>query len=388
MSFPPTALVSTEDDADLNVLTRRIAASSAQHDADRTFPHANFELLHRHGILALTVPREWGGQGAGLRRSREVVAAVARGDAATALVLAMQLLQMRAIGRPGCRWPDTTRRRVFASAVREGALSNALRVEPELGTPARGGLPATIARRSEHGWRVSGHKIYCTGIDGLSWLMVWARTDESPVRIGTVLVPRDAPGVHVRRTWDSLGLRASASHDVVFEDVQVPFDHAVDLRDPQEWLADEVQMQWICVLLATLYDAVARNARDWLLDFLRGRRPSSLGAPLATLPRMQEGVGEIELLLQRSRIQLDQAAADADVERAWPVSASGLLKTSVTRDAIEAVDRCLKLAGNHGVARSNPLERYHRDVLCGRIHTPQDDSACVAAGRVALLGEG
>lgn len=62
----------------------------------------------------------------------------------------------------------------------------------------------------------------------------------------------------------------------------------------------------------TLCDAVARNARDWLLGFLAERVPSALGAPLATLPRAQEAVGEIELLLQSSRVQLDAAAADAD----------------------------------------------------------------------------
>lgn len=56
----------------------------------------------------------------------------------------------------------------------------------------------------------------------------------------------------------------------------------------------------------------------------------------------------------------------------------------MTRHAIEVVERALRLSGNHGLARRNPLERWHRDVLCGRIHTPQEDSACIAAGRAAL----
>jgi alkylation response protein AidB-like acyl-CoA dehydrogenase len=367
-------------------LTARIAAGSARHDTEGSFPHENFPLLHQQGLLALTVPQAFGGEGAGLERSREVVAAVARGDAATALVLTMQLLQTRAVGRPDCRWPEELRIRVLRSAARDGALCNALRVEPELGTPARGGLPATTIRRTPGGWRLSGRKIYSTGIDGLTWLMVWARSDEEPARVGTVLVPRHAPGVRIERTWDSLGLRASASHDVAFDDVRLPEDHAVDLRDPAEWAdrADPEPTHWINVLLATIYDAVARNARDWLLQFLLERAPSALGAPLATLPRAQEAVGEIELLLQASRVQLDSAAADADAGRPWSSQASGLLKTAVTRNAIEVVERALRLTGNHGLARRNPLERWHRDVLCGRIHTPQEDSACIAAGRAAL----
>lgn len=376
--------------ADLAAISQALAATAALHDAQGSFPHENFRLLHTHGLLGLTAPRELGGRAAGLAESARVVAAVARGCPATALVLVMQLLQLRQLSQPGSRWPAAVRHAVLRSAVQEGALINALRVEPELGTPARGGLPATVARRTAEGWRLDGHKIYSTGITGLRWLLVWVRTDEVPVRTGHLLVPRDTPGITVLPTWDALGLRASASHDVVFSDVLVPADHAVDLREPAQWLArtEHEATHWMAVLLGALYDAVARNARDWVVGFLQERSPSSLGAPLATLQRAQEGVGEIEALLQSNRLQLAHAAQQADAGDSWSPLQSGLLKTTVTRQAIEVVERALKLSGNHGIARANPLERHHRDVLCGRIHTPQEDSACTAAGRAVLLPAG
>ncbi len=56
----------------------------------------------------------------------------------------------------------------------------------------------------------------------------------------------------------------------------------------------------------------------------------------------------------------------------------------MTTQAIRAVEAALKLTGNHGLSRRNPLERHHRDVLCGRVHTPQDDAVLAAAGRRAL----
>lgn len=378
------------DAAALADLTAALAAGAARHDADASFPHENFHRLHRHGLLALTVGRAFGGAGAGLAAARQAVAAVARGEPATALVLTMQYMQTRALSQADCRWPVPLRERVLDSAVRWGALANALRVEPELGSPARGGLPATLARRSATGWRLSGRKLYSTGIDGLTWLIVWARTDEPEPRVGAFLVPREAAGIEVVRTWDALGLRASGSHDVVFDDVPLPADHAVDLRPPSEWLAgpDALQQTWMSVLLGALYDGVARNARDWLIGFLQQRVPSNLGAPLATLPRVQEAVGEIDGLLLSNRVQLDAAAVAADAGEPWSPGDSGLLKTAVTRQAIEVVERALRLTGNHGLARANPLERHHRDVLCGRVHTPQEDSACIAAGRLALQGSG
>ncbi|MFO1026312.1 MAG: hypothetical protein U1E70_14085 [Acetobacteraceae bacterium] len=60
-------------------------------------------------------------------------------------------------------WPASVRERVGVSAVADGALANSFRVEPALGTPLRGGLPETMARKVPGGWSLSGHKIYCTG---------------------------------------------------------------------------------------------------------------------------------------------------------------------------------------------------------------------------------
>ena len=59
------------------------------------------------------------------------------------------------------------------SAAEDGAFVNSLRVEPELGTPIRGGLPATIARRTANGWALSGRKIYATGSPVLAWNAIW-----------------------------------------------------------------------------------------------------------------------------------------------------------------------------------------------------------------------
>ncbi len=388
----------TVDAALLAHLSAQFAATAADHDRSGAFPHPNFAALKSHGLVGLVVPAAHGGGGATLATARRVIAAVARGEPATALILTMTYLQHHALARSDSRWPPHLRERVLRSAVERGALINALRVEPALGSPARGGLPATVARREGGGWRIDGHKLYTTGIEGLSWLAVWARTDEAAPRTGVFLVPRHAPGVRVIASWDHLGLRASGSHEVVFENVAIELDHAVDLRAPADWAPDAgsqtdidahaAQQAWMTVLLGSLYDAVAQAARGWLVDFLNHRAPGSLGAPLASLARVQEHVGEIEALLRTNRVLLDDATRAVDQGRAPSAADSGLLKYTVTGNAIRAVELALQLSGNHGLARQNPLERHYRDVLCSRIHTPQNDAILVAAGKRALLSEG
>jgi len=387
-SAQPAVALETRPDLDspafadlLETLSAEFAASAAHYDRHSEFPHANLERLQQHDLLALTVPRELGGGGATLAQARRVISAVAKGEPSTALVLVMQYLQHTRLQK-NLAWPEYLRLRVAREAVEQGALINALRVEPDLGTPARGGLPGTVATRVPEGWRLNGRKIYSTGIPGLTWLAVWARSDDSVPRVGTWLVHRDTPGIRIEETWDHLGMRATGSHDVIFDDVLVPFDHAVDVLPvdvPRTSELDPSGVLWLAVLLSSIYDGVARAARDWLVGWLRERTPANLGAPLASLPRFQELVGRIDALLFSNRVLLDAAA-----EGRVAASEATQVKHLVTNQAIKAVELAIEAIGNPALARSNPLERHYRDVLCSRIHTPQDDAILGAVGRAAF----
>ncbi|MDO7902317.1 acyl-CoA dehydrogenase family protein [Pseudomonas sp. K1(2024)] len=375
--------MSHPSDSVLAELTQALAANAERYDRSARFPEDNIALLQRHGLLALTVPRILGGAGADLACARRVISAVAQGDPATALILVMQYLQHARL-QDDRRWPRHLRERVAREAVQQGALINALRVEPELGTPARGGLPATVARRTAEGWRLNGRKIYSTGSHGLSWLLVWARSDDADPLVGGFLVHRDSPGITILDDWDHLGMRATCSHQVRFDEVLIPLDHAVSVSPasaPKTEL-DGQGLLWMAVLLPTVYDGVARAARDWLANFFTQRIPSHLGAPLASLPRFQDVLGRIDTLLFASHTLLESAAA-GQVDQAH----AGQLKHLVSSNAIKAVELAIEAAGNPGLSRRNALERHYRDVLCSRIHTPQDDTVFGQVGRAALMPE-
>jgi alkylation response protein AidB-like acyl-CoA dehydrogenase len=361
----------------------QLAETAAVYDDSAGFPFANIRLLHDAGLVALTAPVEFGGGGAGFAQAADVIRTVARGEPSTALILIMQYINLATL--PTGRWPEHLVRKVISDAVAHGALINAFRVEPELGTPVRGGLPATTAKRIEDGWSLSGRKIYSTGAEGLTYAIVWARTDETEPRVGSFLVPMTTPGLTIEKTWNPLGMRATGSHDVVLDKVRVPLDHAVDIRLPTDWeTRGEGQAAWFGLLPGALYTGVAEAARDWLVHFLKHRVPTNLGAALSTLPRIQQAVGEIEELIAVNRRLIASATRDVDEGIPLTQSEAGLIKVVATENAIAAVEKALKLTGNHGISRNNPLERHHRDVLCGRIHSPQEDTVRLGAGRLAL----
>ncbi|MEX3691144.1 acyl-CoA dehydrogenase family protein [Paraburkholderia sp. BR14263] len=391
---PDAALARDEDQAAALIeraalLGRAFAALADEHDRNATAPLEQFRALREAGLLRANIARSDGGFGAGLAVARAIVAEIAYGDPSVALILSMHYSQHAMIVHDAREqtgnWPAALAQRLTRASVEGRALVNAAQVEPALGSPSHGGLPDTLARREGASWRITGHKLYVTGAPLLTWINVLARTDEPEPRLGHFLVPREAAGVRIVETWDPLGMRASASHDVVFTDVAIAVDDVVGLRPAHLGVQrDPHATAWYFSLVGTVYDGAARAARDWLLAFLTGRKPAALGgAALATVPIVQESMGRIEMLLA-SNDWLLRTHADAIDAGTAPAELSAVVKHNVVDNAIQAVDMALELAGNHGIARHNPLERHHRNVQCARIHAPSNSLLRTMAARRAL----
>jgi alkylation response protein AidB-like acyl-CoA dehydrogenase len=358
-------------------VTRALAANAERNDRTADFPAEGIRVVHQAGLLTATVARRYGGPGAGLAGTARILGALGRGDPSVALISAMTLFT-HAAQAAAPTWPDDVYRAALAESAADPVLINALRVEPELGTPARGGLPKTIATNGDQGgWQITGRKIFSTGAEGLRYMAVWARTDDADPRAGSFLVRNDATGITIERSWDHLGLRASRSDDVTF-DATPAVAAILDARPDSSLTA------WNSLGLSSLYLGVASAARDWLIKFLSERTPASLGAPLATLPRFQQAVGEIESALGSAADLVDAVARRVDDGDETAVARAPAVKLIATRAAIGSVEQAMALTGNNGLSRKNPLERHYRDVLCSRVHTPQDDSIALAVGRAAL----
>lgn len=367
----------------LENLVKLFAERAPRYDRSGNISTENLHDLYDAGFLALALPKSAGGQEISLRTVVQIISQVAQGDPSTALILAMQYLQSGSFAHSSL-WSDAVKQEFFESVRQEGALINALRVEPELGTPSRGGLPATTVSRQGNTWRLNGRKIFSTGSTALQWGIVWARTDEADPRVGPVLVPLDLRGVRIEKSWHQLGMRATGSHTIIFEDVEIPERYLGLLATPADSENNPVAIaSWHAIVVAALYDGIAQAARDWLVTFLHQRVPTNLGAPLATLPRFQILVGEIDALLFSNAaliehaVRLSEQGTESDTE-------AGLAKQVVTENAIAAVGKAVAAIGNPGLSQNNPLERHYRNVLCGRVHTPQGDSAFLAAGQKTL----
>lgn len=370
-------------------LARRFAERAERHDRDASFPFENFADLREAGFLALTVPEVYGGFGADELDFALALERIAWGDASTALALGMHLSNLGILVE-GHLWPDRLPA-LCREIVEQGAMLNAAQAEPRLGSPSHGGLPDTTAYRQPSGeWLLDGRKIYTTGAPGLRYFLVLAAVHEpdQPTRLGTFLVPSDAPGVRIEETWDAMALRASGSHDLVLESARIPADALLDVRpvgapDPRGALG----LPWGAIALSAIYTGVARAARDEAVHFAATRVPTALGKPIGELPTVRLKLGEIEELLLISHRLLYGLAADwvsHPDQRPSLRAQTPIVKSVTTNNAVRVTDLALRIVGGAGLQRTMRLEQLFRDARAGLINAPLDDVVLQNAGKAAL----
>ncbi|MFJ1456714.1 acyl-CoA dehydrogenase family protein [Nocardia sp. N2S4-5] len=370
--------------AALAALTDEIGSTAAEYDRSAAIPEAGLRAAHRGGYLTASVARRYGGPELAHRDVARILAAIGEGDPSVALIAANNLAAHQAQALADS-WPGDVYTEVLRRSAERPTLVNVVRAEPELGAPARGGLPATTARRTADGWILNGRKTFATGGTALAYHLVWASTDDTAARIGHVIVPADAPGITWHETWDHLGLRASNTHDVTYANVTVPQGNFLEIplrdgvyRDPAA-AAGPTSFGHVA-----LYVGVARAARRAFADFARTRVPSALGHPIADTERIQTVAGEIEAQIVQAETLLYGTLRRLEAGEDLAAHHLSLIKTLIARSVVAAVQTAVAALGNAALTRRHPLERHLRDVLCVRVHPPQEDTALLAAGRAAL----
>jgi len=363
------------------LLARDFAQRADQADVRGKLPDEDVAALKASGYLTLNLPLEYGGQNLSMYDCLAAQYELARGSGASAMVAGMPM-QVFGHAREIDQWPAETFEWFCRAVVQEGALFNSVASEPQLGSPSRGGLPDTCAVSHPDGWRINGHKTWTTGGKHLTHLLVRVRVEDDP---GVVLVLGDTPGVRWEETWsNSLSLRASDSHDLFLEDVIVPPQHLIERGQPA---LPPPPNAWFPMVMATLYLGIAVAARDCVIRFTLERVPTALGKPIATLPKIQRQIGEIDLQLQAAKALLFKTAAEwvgDDAHRNHQMPQIVTTKHLVAEIANEVTEKALRVAGGQAITKTLPLERYFRDVRAGLMQPPSGDTALEIIGRHAI----
>lgn len=365
-------------------LAQQFASRADEADRLGELPEEDVQALKASGYLGLNIPQEFGGLGLLMHDCLEAHLELAQGSASTAIVAAMPM-QIFGNARETNPWPVEVYEQLCHAVIDDQALVNAVASEPQMGSPSRGGLSATTAAPTANGdgWIINGHKTWITGGQHLTHMLVRVRVDDDH---GTVLVLQDTPGLEWSNIWsDALSLRASNSHDLYLKDVTVPTDYLLvrqSIGGPPP-----PPNGWFPMTMSTVYLGAAIAARNAVIKFALERVPTALGKPIATLPKIQRQIGEIDVALQGAKCLLLDVASqwgsdEAHRRRIFPRVAAA--KFMVTKVASEVTEKALQIAGGTSITKSLPLERYFRDVRAGSMQPPSGDTALEMVGRAAI----
>ena len=362
-------------------LSEQLAARALEHDRDGTYPFEAIDALKAAGYFTAPIPVELGGLGVSSAHDLVVASSrLARGDASVAIGVNMHLVAVHNMER---------RRQV---AVASGAERRARGFAASLNQIAHDGVvlaaaisergqdltrPATVATRTESGWRIDGRKLFCTMSPAATdlYVAVTYSDRQGSDRYAYAMVPSDAPGVVVHDDWDALGMRASGSNSVSLEGVELPESGVrggFRAGDPLPYMERNLVAgpfhAAASLGIAESADAIARRG-------IAGRINGD------ARPRMQVADNAVDLAAARG--VLSRAAALIDEHRAANPTSDGsagqlgalfaeaqAAKAFVNEAAARIVDRALALSGGAGYVNGSPLARAYRDVKAGSFMHP------------------
>jgi alkylation response protein AidB-like acyl-CoA dehydrogenase len=377
----------------------KFAPRAAAYDRDARFPFENYDDLREAGLLKICVPRAHGGLGADFTTYVMVAAEIGRHCGATALSFNMHVsscmwagfiadaLEMTAEQRAD---HEAHRRLHFANIVEGGKVYS----QPfsEGGAAAAGKAPwGTLAHKVDGGYVVSGKKIFASLAGAADFYGVLCTLDKPGATQRDSLylaVPADAPGVAVTGDWDPMGMRATVSRTLLFDNVFVP-DTA---RLMPEGLYYQAALRYphMFATLSPTYMGIAQAAYDFTVAYLRAEVPGMPPVKRRMYPTKQIAVAEMRVMLEQTRALFLQNAKDARVDpdkdtRMRLYAAHFTIMENAQAIAAKAIRTC----GGQSMLKSLPLERLYRDARCGSLMLPWTAELCLdRLGRECLYEAG
>jgi SfnB family sulfur acquisition oxidoreductase len=371
-THPQATLLETEQQA-LAVardLAAHFASTASDRDSERQLPFAEMDALSQSGLLAITVPEEYGGLDVSNTVLAEITAILAQADGSIGQIPQNHFYILEALRVDGS---EEQKRYFFGRALAGDRFGNAL---SERGTKTVGHYNTRITRDGP-GYRINGRKFYSTGVLFADWVTVFA-LDEND-KLVMAFVPKGTEGVEVIDDWDGFGQRTTGSGTTVLNNVYVNADCAVFHHKGFERPTTIGSVGQI--IHAGIDLGIARAAFAETLDFVRTKaRPwMDSGVERASDdPLTIARIGQIAIRLEAATATLECAGRKVDaaqvettekkvVEATLAVAAAKVLTTEI---AIEATNTLFELAGTASVKLDLNLDRHWRNARTHTLHDP------------------
>ena len=328
---------------------------AAEVDEQERFPMETVEKMAKIGIMGIPIPVEYGGQGGTNQMYIMAVEELSRVCATTGVIVSAHTsLCMNPILEFGTEEQKQKYLPKLASGEWIGAFGL---TEPNAGTDAA--MQQTTAVLDGEEWVLNGSKIFITNAGYAHVYVIMAMTDKSKGTkgISAFIVEKDTPGFSIGKKEKKLGIRGSATCELIFENCRIPKANLLGELGKGFKIA-MMTLDGGRIGIASQALGIAQGAMDVTVKYTKERK--QFGKAIAAFQNTQFQMANLETRVQAARLLVRQAAYKKDMHLPYSVDAA-MAKLFAAETAMEVTTKCLQFHGGYGYTREYEIERMMRD---------------------------
>lgn len=337
----------------------KIIPYQKQWDEIQALPAQLFEQLGELGMMGILVPKKYGGLGLDYVQYAIIIEEFARIDAAVALsILAHNSLCVGHILNHG----NERQQQTWIPKLISGACIGAWALtEPEAGSDIRN--LKTVARQIDDGWIINGRKHFITNgqISRLVVVMAKTKTTNEQDSMSAFVINRSTQGVKIVGKDDKMGMRASETVEILFEDCYVPSDHLLGQIGGGLQQAIHV-LEGGRIAMAALSLGIAKSTLEAAIQYAQKRH--QFKQPIAYFQGVSFQIAELATKIEAASA-LNQGAIAAKMNDKPAQKLASMAKLFSSELAVEAANTAMQIFGGYGYMKNMPIEKHYRDAkLC------------------------
>ncbi len=339
-----------------------IAPVAAEHDREERFPRGPLDKMARLGFLGGPIPKEYGGGGLDYISHAIVTEEVGRADSSLRTTLSVQvsLLALSLLN-----WGTDAQKRRYLPELCAGRLLGCFGLtEPNAGSdPAA--METTAVEQGDR-WVLNGSKTWISNATVADLALVFAQTDKTQAHdgIAAFLIEKGTPGFSTRKITGKLGLRASDTGELIFEDCTVP-DESLLGPVGQGFKVAMAALDNGRYSVAAGCVGIIQACVDACASYAKQRR--QFGRPIASFQLVQDMIARMVVDLEAARLLVYQAGHLKNQSRPNTMETS-IAKYFASEAAVRAATDAVQIYGAYGYSEEAPVERYYRDAKVATIY--------------------
>lgn len=346
------------------VAEAEVKENAADVDEQERFPKENVEVMRQAKMMGIPYPREYGGAGADYLSYILAVEELSKQCATTGVVLSAHT----SLGTwPIAQFGTPEQKEKYLTALASGEKLGAFGLtEPNAGTDAAGQQTTAVLSEDGENYIINGTKIFITNAGEADVYIIFAMTDKSKGTrgISAFIVDANTPGFTVGQHEKKLGIRGSATSELIFNNAIVPKENLLG-KEGQGFKIAMATLDGGRIGIAAQALGIAEGAIAETVKYVKERK--QFGRPIAKFQNTQFQLANMQAKVDAAKMLVYRAAMAKEEGKPYSVLAAEA-KLVAAETAMEVTTKCVQLLGGYGYTRDLPLERMFRDAKITEIY--------------------